>query len=136
MQDRFETFTLLIAKINRSIRRIKTQAMSEHKLKSPHVSCLYYLHKSKTLTARELCEMCDEDKSGVSRSLELLEKSGLICRKAADGKIYKTQICLTEKGSIVAGDLCEKIDLVLLEASKNVSTEDREIFASSLKAFS
>lgn len=43
MQQRFETFTVLIAKISRSIRRIKAEEMSEFHLKGPHVSCLYYL---------------------------------------------------------------------------------------------
>ena len=56
MQDRFETFTVLIDKVKRCIRRIKTEEMSEYNLKSPHVSCLYYLyrHKDEPLTAKEL----------------------------------------------------------------------------------
>ena len=33
MQQRFETFTVLIAKISRSIRRIKAEEMSEFHLK-------------------------------------------------------------------------------------------------------
>ena len=46
MKERFETFTLLLSKINRSIRKIKTEEMEEFNLKCPHVYCLYYLHKS------------------------------------------------------------------------------------------
>ena len=74
MMERFETFTLLISQISRSIRKIKTEEMAEFKLKSPHVSCLYYLYKEKTLTAKELCDICDEDKAAISRSLLYLEK--------------------------------------------------------------
>jgi len=48
MNNRFETFTLLITSINRSIRRIKTETMARYELKSPHVSCLYYLYKQET----------------------------------------------------------------------------------------
>jgi DNA-binding MarR family transcriptional regulator len=136
VQERFETFTLLIAKINRSIRRIKTEAMSEHRLKSPHVSCLYYLYKQGELTTRELCEVCDEDKSSVSRSLEHLKKCDLVKHKAENGKIYKTQLCLTEKGKVVAKDIHEKINMVLSESSKNVSAEDREVFYRCLKEIS
>ena len=46
MIERFETFTVLITKISRSIRKIKTEEMAKFNLKSPHVSCLYYLFKS------------------------------------------------------------------------------------------
>ena len=78
MEKRFELFTVLISKISRSIRKIKTEEVSEFNLKSPHVSCLYYLYKSKPLTATELCDICGEDKAAISRSLEFLEKNGFL----------------------------------------------------------
>ena len=43
MEERFETFTVLIARISRSIKRIKADEMADFELKGPHVSCLYYL---------------------------------------------------------------------------------------------
>ena len=76
MQQRFEAFTVLIAKISRSIRRIKAEEMSEFHLKGPHVSCLYYLTQLGPLTAGQLCDRCEEDKAAVSRSLEYLEQNG------------------------------------------------------------
>ena len=48
MDERFETFTVLINQISRSIRRIKAEQMESINLKGPHVSCLYYLTKSQT----------------------------------------------------------------------------------------
>ena len=41
--ERFQTFTVLITSINRSIHKIKTEEMAEFNLKSAHVNCLYYL---------------------------------------------------------------------------------------------
>ena len=38
MKERFETFTVLIAKIGRSIKKIKNQEMAEYGLRSPHIS--------------------------------------------------------------------------------------------------
>lgn len=64
MEDRFETFTVLIARISRSIRRLKAEEMERLGLKGPHVSCLYYLSLYDELTAAELCERCDEDQGG------------------------------------------------------------------------
>ena len=65
MEERFETFTVLIGRINRNIRRIKNQEMASFQLKSIHISCLYYLYSSGSLTAAELCERCEEDKAAV-----------------------------------------------------------------------
>ena len=80
MKERFETFTVLIAKISRNIRKIKNQEMAEYNLRSSHISCLYYLYLSKELTATELCDRCEEDKATISRSLDYLEKNGYIRR--------------------------------------------------------
>jgi len=92
MKERFELFTVLIAKISRSIRKIKTEEMEEFDLKSPHVSCLYYLFKSNNLTATELCEICQEDKSAISRSLDYLESKGYTGTQFSDtdGESYTT----------------------------------------------
>ena len=95
MQQRFETFTVLIAKISRSIRRIKAEEMSEFHLKGPHVSCLYYLTQLGPLTAGQLCDRCEEDKAAVSRSLEYLEQNGYVTRP---DKRYRSPLTLTEKG--------------------------------------
>ena len=76
--ERFKTFTLLVSNINRSIRKIKNEEMAEFGLKSPHVSCLYYLYTEESLTAKELADICDEDKAALSRSIVALEKLGYI----------------------------------------------------------
>ena len=70
MEARFETFTVLINRISRSIRKIKNQEMAEYGLRSAHISCLYYLQQGEGLTATDLCERCEEDKATVSRALE------------------------------------------------------------------
>ena len=101
MEERFETFTVLIARINRGIKRIKAEEMAEFGLKGPHVSCLYYLSCCGEMTAAELCERCDEDKAAISRSLDDLEKNGYITCASGAGKRYKSPLRLTEKGKTV-----------------------------------
>ena len=54
MEERFETFTVLITRISRSIKRIKADEMADFELKGPHVSCLYYLSQQDGMTAAEL----------------------------------------------------------------------------------
>ena len=121
MQERFETFTVLIAGINRSIRKLKTEEMAELELKSPHVSCLYYLHKMGELTAKELCDVCEEDKAAVSRSIEYLEANGFLTCASQTQKRYTAQLSLTQKGREAATRLAEKIDGVLARSAQGLS---------------
>ena len=70
MQERFQTFTILIARLNRCIRKIKTEEMAELNLKSPHVSCLYYLYKADSLTSKELCDILDLDVNNLPKEVD------------------------------------------------------------------
>ena len=125
MLERFEQFTVLITKISRDIRKIKTQEMQELNLKSPHVSCLYYLYKTPLLTATQLCQKSSQDRAAMSRSLEYLESNGyLVCLSDAK-KRYNSPLKLTQKGEIAAQVIAEKIDNVLANTSARMSEEDR-----------
>ena len=126
MKDRFETFTVLIDRIKRCIRKIKTEEMAEFDLKSPHVSCLYYLYKFDPMTAKGLSDICDEDKASVSRSVEYLEENGYLVGAKKGVKRYKTPLELTEKGIEVAKSIVNKVDDILLESSKGLSAEERD----------
>ena len=130
--DRFKTFTVLIDKLKRSIRKIKTAEMSEYELKSPHVSCLYYLYSSEPMTSKELAEMCEEDKASVSRSIEYLEEQGYIVCETKKQKRYKAPLILTEKGIEVAKIISKKINRILYEASVGLPEEDRTVMYRSL----
>lgn len=137
METRFEIFTTQIAKISRCIRRIKTEEMSEFDLKSPHVSCLYYLYASgEALTAKALCDMCDEDKAAISRSIEYLEENGYISCESKTEKRYKSPLSLTDKGLVVAEQIASKIDQILNVASVGLTEENRKIFYESLMLIS
>ena len=87
--------------------------MSEYRLKSPHVSCLYYLYKEETLTAKELSDICDEDKASLSRSIDQLEKSGYLSCDSDARKRYKAPLELTDAGREIAKIIVEKVDEIL-----------------------
>lgn len=123
--ERFQTFTVLIASLSRCIRKIKTEEMAEFDLKSPHVSCLYYLYKADSLTAKELCDICDEDKANISRSIKYLEANGYLTCNSKTAKRYQSPLVLTEKGREVGRCITEKIDTVLDDASEGLSERDR-----------
>ncbi len=136
MEERFETFTTLVAKINRNIRRIKNLEMAEYDLRGAHISCLYYLYLADGLTATDLCEKCEEDKATVSRALEHLEKNGYLTRDPVPARRYKSPLLLTDKGREVGRRITEKIDHVLTEVSAALTEEDRIAFYKSLQIIS
>ncbi len=128
MTDRFETFTVLINRISRNIRKIKNQEMAIYNLRSAHVSCLYFIFKSQNITATELCEKCEEDKATISRALDYLEKNGFIICESKSIKRYKTPLTLTEKGTVVGEKIADKIDGVLDNVGVGLSDNERKEF--------
>lgn len=135
MEKRYELFTTLIAKINRSIHKIKSQEMNEFSLKSPHVSCLYYLYKNGSMTAKELRAVCDEDKAAISRTIEFLEQAGYVELNSIE-KRYKLPLRLTDQGFILGKKIAEKVDRVVSEVSVGVDDFEREIMYKSLQNIS
>ena len=136
MDERFETFTVLLNRINRNIRKIKNEEMKKYELRSPHISCLYYLYISGKLTSKELCEHCEEDKATISRSLDYLEKNNYIMCRSDSKKRYNAPFELTERGARAGKRIADKIALVLDEISDGISDEDREVFYRSLNMIS
>ena len=136
MEERFETFTVLINRINRNIRKIKNEEMANYELRSSHVSCLYYLYISKELTSKDLCERCEEDKATISRSLDYLEKNDYLVCKSESKKRYNSPFELTDKGIRAGKRIADKIASVLDEISMGISDEDRAIFYRSLNIIS
>ena len=136
MKERFQTFTALIAKISRNIKKIKNQEMAEYGLRSVHVTCLYFLYSSESLTATELCDLCEEDKATISRGLEFLEKNGYISCETKHAKRYKSALVLTEKGLAVGKKITDKINFVLDEICIDLTEEERTEFYRSLAIIS
>lgn len=136
MQERFETFTVLINRISRNIRKIKNQEMAEYNLRSAHVSCLYYIYTLKVATATDLCERCEEDKATVSRALDYLENNGFITREAESAKRYKSPLLLTDKGNEAGKKIADKISGVLDAISGGLTEDERVAFYRSLSIIS
>lgn len=136
MEERFETFTLLLTNISRSIHKIKTEEMAEFNLKSSHLSCIYYLYKNKTLTAKELCDICEEDKANISRAIKYLEENGYLTCYSKTQKRYQCPLRLTERGIEVGKKIVERLDRILEMAGFNIYDEDRAAMYRSLSTIS
>ena len=136
MKERFETFTVLINRISRNIRKIKNQEMAEYNLRSAHVSWLYFIYRAGKITATELCEKCEEDKATISRALDYLEKNEYIKCESKNTKRYKSPLVLTEKGAVIGKKIGDKIDSVLDEIGIGLSDAERNEFYRNLTIIS
>lgn len=136
MNERFETFTVLINRISRNIRKIKNQEMAEYNLRNSHISCLYYLYTSGGITATDLCERCEEDKATISRTLEYLENNGYLTCETKSAKRYKSPLKLTDLGARVAKKIADKIAYILNQISSEITEEERIQFYHSLSLIS
>lgn len=136
LNNRYESFTLLMTKINKSIRKIKNIEMEEYKLKGVHVSILYYLYLDKELVAKELCDRCEEDKGTISRTLIYLEKVGLIKCDSKFKKKYNSPYSLTESGKEIAVKIEEKINRILVAVDDCLTPDERLTFYKKLSAIS
>ena len=125
MKERFETFTILISKLNRNIKKIKNYETSEYNLKSIHATCIYYLYINKSLTATDLCEKCSEDKSTISKALDYLEKNDYVVCQSKYKKRYNSPFILTERGNILGKKIIFKVNSVLNELDLCLSSEER-----------
>ena len=135
MQERFETFTVLINRISRDIRKIKNQEMAAYHLRGAHVSCLYYIYSLGSVTSAELCEHCEEDKATISRAVDYLETNGFLLRDA-DAKRYKSPLLLTEKGREAGKRIAERIGGILETVSHALTEDERLEFYRCLSAIS
>lgn len=128
LKERFETFTVLINRISRSIRKIENKEMADYGLRSVHVSCLFYLYLETNLTATELCEKCEEDKATISRAITYLETHGFLICESKSLKRYKSPLILTPKGMEVGQKISEKINYVLDGITVDFSDSQRKEF--------
>ena len=127
---RFETFSMLITKINRNMRKLKAQEMQQFNLRSSHVHYIYYLYKEKALSLKQLSQLCISDKAAVSRGIDELQALGYV--KESDKKQYKLFFSLTEEGEKIGEKLSSRVDTVLEATSKGLSEEERLTFYNNL----
>ncbi len=135
MRERYELFTSLIININRYILKIKNTEMLEFGLKGNQVQCLHYLYNEENgLSAKQLEELCEEDKAAISRTLKQLEESGLVVIERNSDQKYRNPYKLTDKGRKYGKNIADKIDEIMDIASYGIDGDTRLKLYSSLTA--
>ena len=131
MLQRFETFVTGITTCYKCIQRIKSMEMTEFGLKGAHVMCLFFLHHNpEGLTAAQLCQLCEEDKAAISRTVALLQEKGYV--EASDRR-YRASLRLTGAGQAIALRIDHLIAHWVELGSAGLPEEDRAAFYRALE---
>jgi len=127
MIQRFQSFVTGITVCYKSIQQIKSLEMTEFGLKGTHAMCLFFLHHQdeEGLTASQLCQLCEEDKAAISRTLATLQSRGFI---VSEEKKYRARLILTESGREVASRMDTLIEQWVGLGGDGVSDEERATF--------
>ncbi len=135
--ERFEKFTFLINNIYRDIQKIKLSYLKQHGLKGSHMMCMYYLGQSpQGMTFKELCELCHEDKSLISRNLSYLKKAGYIVDCSDSSKKYKSILSLSEDGKRVLEDIKDTTERIFCQVYLDKGENELDIFYDNLAEIS
>lgn len=133
MEERYQVFTGLILNISRCIQKIKNSEVAELGLKGKQVQCLFFLHKlPEGASLTELCDLCDEDKGAMSRTIKELTAKNLVYVEEKNTQKYRNPIKLTKFGQDNAGIVTAKINHMLAMGGNGISDDEREIFYKSL----
>jgi DNA-binding MarR family transcriptional regulator len=128
VEDRFEQFTLSIARLYKLIGEVKTQRMEQFGLKGVHALCLFQLLGSpQGRTPAELSEAGDIDRAQVSRVLSALTEAGMVRRDGDPGR-YRVRYVLTDSGREIAEEVRELVINIQEYVDHGVDPEDLKAF--------
>ncbi len=134
-ENRFSRFILLVDSVYKGINKVKVDFVSELGVKSVCMLWLYELSlHPKGLTASELADSRNIDRSLVSREITALKNDGYVKLVNGGGKRgYNTPIVLTEKGVAVA-KMVEKQGMLIQNAvNDGINESDLRTFYSVLE---
>ena len=127
--DHFEQFTLTIADILKSIKKIKDRRMNIYGLRSSHVMVLYLLGRTPDgLTPVMLAESGSVDKALISRIIVELTEKGFVEPNPTDVRRYKTRLRLTPAGREAAAYIASVVSDIQTQVSGDISPKDMETF--------
>jgi DNA-binding MarR family transcriptional regulator len=129
MISRVEKFSFAITALYRHIRRIENYAATKYSLKGHSAFYLLALAGYEDgMTAAELSEKCERNKSEVSRTIKDLTARGYVIKRSSEANNhYRAKLCLTETGRKIAVELSELGDRLLLKIGTDVSQEEHDM---------
>ena len=125
MQNRFERFSSVISGMSYVLHKIAAKELERYGLKGTYAIYLLTVYRhQKGVTAAKISELCNRDKSDVSRAMTAMEKQGLV--KKSTKAIYRAEIFLTELGLEAAKKVSALSASALKKIDENLKPEELE----------
>lgn len=128
-EDRYIMFSVAIDQAAKNLQRLKHIKMEKYGLRAVHVTCLIRLGRTaEGLTGTELSEICEVDKSLISRVLSDLLRDGFVAYEEDPTKIYRRRLLLTDRGRAVVDEMRDVMDASVEAIRSEVSDADLDAF--------
>lgn len=128
MSKKFIKMVTSVSRLDRLIRKGKTDGTRDLGLKSSHTLLLYLLEqKPEGYLFADLCQDSDSDSGLCSRTLKELRQAGLVEKIGEEGR-YKALYFLSEEGRKQAQYISQRIDEAETLVREGISEEDMETF--------
>lgn len=128
MEDRYIMFSVALDQAAKNLQRLKHIKMEKFGLRAVHVTCLVRLGRAENgLTGTELAEICEVDKSLISRIISDLSSNGYVTYEETDKK-YRKRISLTDSGRVVLDEIRGLMEESVKAVRNDVSEEDVDAF--------
>ncbi len=129
-----EVFIYLIERTERQIKRFANAALKAEDIEiSPEQwALLKRISEREVINQRELAELTFKDPASVTRTLDLLEKLGLVRRENMEGDRRAYNLYLTDAGQDLVNRITPIAMTVRAQGLKNISPEELEQFKKTL----
>jgi len=131
MED-FYSLGLLVSRASVSLSKSLNSALEAHNIDLPHsqfivLRCLYFKDE---LSQLEIAKLLFKDAAAIKRTVDLLEKKGLVVRRQV--RTLKNSVCITEKGKNVMPVVLKIADTVIEEALDGIEPDSRKFLRTML----
>ncbi len=129
-----EVFIYLIERTERQIKRFANAALKAEDIEiSPEQwALLKRISEREVINQRELAELTFKDPASVTRTLDLLEKLGLVRRENMEGDRRAYNLYLTSQGQDLVNRITPIAITVRAQGLKNISPTELEQFKKTL----
>lgn len=127
LADNFQRFTALLGSINRSISRLKSDAVSRFSLKRSHVSVIYFIFRDVSTTLSRLSLLTGEDKANISRTIRALVDDGYVTYSEKTSPHARTRVTLTDKGREIGEHLHSRVVELVSVASSDIAKDKLDV---------
>jgi DNA-binding MarR family transcriptional regulator len=129
-----EVFIYLIERTERQIKRYANEALKKEGIEiSPEQwVILKRVDEQKVINQRELAELTFKDPASITRTLDILEKNGLVRRMEVEDDRRAYNLVLTAEGEALVHKIIPIAEAVRAQGLYNVSADELRAFKATL----